>query len=75
MPTPAPFAAWLDLYRAELLERTVPFWLTHALDWQYGGITTCLSDAGDIISTDKYMWSQLRAIWTFSALYNYIEPR
>ena len=75
MPTPAPFAAWLDLYRAELLERTVPFWLTHAVDWQYGGITTCLSDAGDILSTDKYMWSQLRAIWTFSALYNSIEPR
>ena len=28
-----------------------------------------------MLSTDKYMWSQLRAIWTFAALYNRIEPR
>ncbi len=29
---------------------------------------TCISDDGQVVSTDKYMWSQLRAIWTFSAL-------
>ncbi|MFO7897993.1 MAG: AGE family epimerase/isomerase, partial [Planctomycetota bacterium] len=28
-----------------------------------------------IQSTDKYMWSQARGLWTFSALYNRIEPR
>lgn len=69
------FADLLAIYRAELLERTVPFWLTHAIDWSHGGILTCIGDDGQIISTDKYMWSQLRAIWTFSALYNRIEPR
>jgi len=65
----------LAIYRDELLERTVPFWLEFAIDWERGGILTCIRDNGQIISTDKYLWSQLRAIWTFSALYNRIEPR
>lgn len=63
------------IYRAELLERSIPFWLKHAIDRQNGGILTCISDEGQVLSTDKYMWSQLRAIWTFSALYNRIEAR
>lgn len=63
------------IYRAELLERSIPFWLKHAIDRQNGGILTCISDEGQVLSTDKYMWSQLRAIWTFAALYNRIEAR
>lgn len=69
------FVDLLAIYRAELLERVAPFWLTHAVDRQNGGLLTCISDAGQVISEDKYLWSQLRAIWTFSALYNRIEPR
>jgi N-acylglucosamine 2-epimerase len=69
------FVDLLAIYRAELLERVVPFWLEHAIDWANGGILTCISDEGQVLSEDKYMWSQLRAIWTFSALYNRIEPR
>lgn len=71
----ARFVDLLAIYRAELLERTVPFWMKHAIDWKHGGILTCISDEGQVLSTDKYMWSQLRAIWTFSALYNHIEAR
>jgi len=69
------FTDLLAIYRAELLQRTVPFWLKHAIDWERGGILTCISDTGQVLSSDKYMWSQLRAIWTFSALYNHIEAR
>lgn len=69
------FNALYKLYRAELLERTIPFWLKHGLDWQHGGICTCVSDEGKVLSGDKYVWSQLRAIWTFSALYNKIERK
>ncbi|MDX1412961.1 MAG: AGE family epimerase/isomerase [Candidatus Promineifilaceae bacterium] len=69
------FSDLLAIYRAELLERTIPFWMTHALDREHGGILTCVSDEGYVLSTDKYLWSQLRAIWTFSALYNKIERR
>lgn len=71
----ARFVDLLAIYRAELLQRTVPFWMNHAIDWKHGGILTCISDEGQVLSTDKYMWSQLRAIWTFSALYNHIEAR
>ncbi len=71
----ARFTDLLAIYRSELLERVVPFWLNHAIDRQNGGILTCISDQGQLLSQDKYMWSQLRAIWTFSALYNKIEPR
>jgi N-acylglucosamine 2-epimerase len=69
------FHSLLENYTAELLDRTVPFWLTYGLDRKNGGICTCISDQGEVLSTDKYMWSQLRAIWTFSALYNHIEHR
>lgn len=69
------FDALYKLYRAELLERTIPFWLKHGLDWLHGGICTCISDEGRVLSGDKYVWSQLRAIWTFSALYNKIERK
>ena len=69
------FVDLLAIYRSELLDRTIPFWLEHAIDWEHGGILTCIGDDGRVISTDKYMWSQLRAIWTFSALYNRIEAR
>jgi len=65
----------LKRYRAELLESVVPFWERHAVDDASGGINTCIADDGSVISRDKYMWSQLRAVWTFSALYNRIEPR
>lgn len=62
-------------YRAELLERVVPFWLRHALDQEYGGLFTCIADDGTVLAEDKYLWSQLRAIWTFAALHNRIEAR
>ncbi|MDH7487349.1 MAG: AGE family epimerase/isomerase [Anaerolineae bacterium] len=71
----ARFVDLLAIYRAELLERVVPFWLEHAIDRQHGGILTCIADDSTVLSTDKYMWSQLRAIWTFSALYNRVERR
>ena len=32
MPTSHYFTDRLDLYRAELLERSIPFWLNHALE-------------------------------------------
>lgn len=69
------FSALLHQYRSELLDRTVPFWLKYGIDRRNGGICTCISDDGQVLSTDKYVWSQLRAVWTFSALYNKIERR
>jgi N-acylglucosamine 2-epimerase len=65
----------LQRYRATLLEDVMPFWTRHALDREHGGLFTCIADDGTLQSRDKYMWSQLRALWTFSALCNELGPR
>ncbi len=62
------------LLRAHLLESIVPFWTRHALD-PAGGINTCIRDDGTVVSRDKWLWSQWRAVWVFAALYNRIERR
>jgi N-acylglucosamine 2-epimerase len=68
-------ADWGRFYRQHLLEFVMPFWLRYAVDETHGGLLTCLEDDGRVVSTDKYLWSQTRALWTFSALYRRIEPR
>lgn len=55
-----------------LVDSVIPFWLRHAVD-ESGGLNTCIRDDGTIINRDKYLWSQWRAVWVFSKLYNRIE--
>lgn len=61
-------------YRRTLLKDIVPFWLRHAVDLS-GAINNCLDDAGTVLSRDRFIWSQGRALWTFSALCNTFGPR
>lgn len=65
--------AYYALYREELLQHCVPFWLEHAPDRRYGGILNCLDRTGEVYSEDKSIWMQGRAAWLFSFLYNRIE--
>jgi N-acylglucosamine 2-epimerase len=60
-------------YRHLLLDDIVPFWMKHGIDWEYGGVLSCMNDDGSLLSGDKFTWSQARSVWTFSALYNRIE--
>lgn len=62
-------------YRELLLEGFVPFWFRYGIDWEYGGVLSCLHEDGSLASEDKFIWSQARSVWTFSALYNRIERR
>ncbi len=64
-----------DFYIDQLLGDIVPWWMEHAIDREHGGICSFIEDDGTVVSTDKYMWSQLRALYTWSLLYNRIEPR
>lgn len=64
-----------QFYRNHLLNDVMPFWLTHALDRECGGINTCIRDDGTIVSTDKYLWSQWRAVWVFCSLYQQLDQR
>jgi len=75
MRIPEKPAEKLAFLRDRLLNDVVPFWERHGPDPATGAIRTCIADDGASLSDDRYMWSQLRAVWTFSALYNRIEPR
>jgi len=63
-----------ELYRRQLLEDVIPFWMKYSLDRKYGGYFTCLDRDGSVY-TDKYAWLQGRQVWMFSKLYNELEPR
>lgn len=65
--------ATYTLYKEELMQSCIPFWLEHAPDRQYGGILNCLDRTGAVYSEDKSVWMQGRAAWMFSFLYNRIE--
>lgn len=62
-----------DQLRDHLLQSVVPFWLHHTID-PAGGINTCVRDDGTVVSREKWLWSQWRAVWVFSKLFNDIEP-
>ena len=64
-----------DLYREELLEGVIPFWLRHSLDGEFGGHFTCLTRQGDVYDSRKYVWMQGRAVWMLSKLYCEFDPR
>lgn len=66
------FKAMSMMYRNVLTEEVIPFWLKYASD-PSGAINNCLAEDGTVLSRDRYIWSQGRALWTFSAMYNRIE--
>ncbi|MDR1681293.1 MAG: AGE family epimerase/isomerase, partial [Prevotellaceae bacterium] len=64
-----------DLYKDELLNGVLPFWLKHSIDTEYGGYFSCLDRDGSVFDTDKFIWLQGRQVWMFSMLYNNMEKR
>jgi N-acylglucosamine 2-epimerase len=62
-----------NAYASTLLDDVIPFWERHALDPD-GGINTCITDDGTVLSRERWCWSQWRAVWVFSKLYNAIAP-
>src|SRR5690625_4232023 len=66
---------YAELYRTELLEKVIPFWLKHSSDEEYGGYFTCLDRAGNVFDSDKFIWLQCRQVWTFAMLYNEVEKK
>jgi N-acylglucosamine 2-epimerase len=61
------------LYKDELLNNVIPFWLNKSQDTKYGGYFTCLDREGNVYDTDKFVWLQGREVWQFSMLYNNLE--
>ena len=61
---------YYELYRSELFDSCIPFWLNNAKDNVYGGIANCVDRYGKIYSTDKSVWMQGRTAWTYSYICN-----
>lgn len=52
-----------SFYREHAEKVLLPFWF-RAIDLERGGIHTCFNNEGtELVSTDKYTWSQGRFIW------------
>ena len=66
---------YYDLYRSELFDSCIPFWLKNAKDEINGGIANCVDRFGKIYSTDKSVWMQGRAAWTYSYICNSFGKR
>ncbi len=63
-------ARWL---RQHLFEHVLPFW-DRQMDVERGGLFTCVSDQGEKVAGDKWLWSQWRAVWVFARIFNTLDP-
>jgi len=63
------------VYREGLLRDTLPFWMNHAVDREYGGFLFALDRDGSVLDTDKGLWQHGRFTWLLGTLYNTVEPR
>ena len=69
------YTPYSQIYRNNLLNDVIPFWLKNSKDSEYGGFLTCLDREGKVFDTDKFAWLQFRQIWCFSMLYNNVEQK
>ena len=69
------FRVLAELYKNELLQDILPFWVEKSPDRQHGGYYTCLDRKGEVFDTDKFIWLQGREVWCFSYMYQHVEPR
>lgn len=66
---------WSALYRADLTDNILPFWLEHGFDRKHGGIYTCLDREGKLMDPTKSVWFQGRFAFVCSFAYNQVERR
>ena len=73
--TKAKISEMRAFYLGALLDDTIPFWLEHGLDRDYGGLLDFLDRKGQPLSTDKGGWIQGRFTWILSRLIEAAGPR
>ncbi len=75
-PTTGIRLSWSELRQflhQHLTEHVLQFWFTKLIDQRNGGLNNCVQDDGEVLSTEKYLWSQGRALWVLSKLFNDID--
>ena len=60
-------------FKRYLMDDVLPFWLKNGIDEENGGIFTQLERDGTLYGTEKSVWFQGRALWTFSKAYNLVD--
>ena len=59
----------LTYYSEHLMKKILPFWLKNGIDKKNGGVFTCIDNKGtNLISRDKYTWSQGRFAWMMARI-------
>ncbi|TKG94830.1 N-acylglucosamine 2-epimerase [Puteibacter caeruleilacunae] len=66
---------YIKIYRDDLLEDIIPFWIKNSIDNEYGGFMFCVDRDGSVIDTDKGVWQTGRFTWTLGTLYNEVEQK
>ncbi|MBP3709326.1 MAG: AGE family epimerase/isomerase [Treponema sp.] len=64
-----------QFYKKSLVHDELAFWLKYGIDKKYGGICTGLDRNGNLLETDKSIWFQGRALWTFANAYKILSER
>lgn len=58
-----------NFFQKELQDSILGYWMPRCEDKQYGGFLNCFNNTGEeLVSHDKYAWSQGRFVWLFSRL-------
>ena len=66
--------SWMNM-KDYLQNDILDFWLKNGMDYENGGIYTCVDEKGNLYGSDKSVWFQGRALWVFSKAYNIIEKK
>ncbi|MCT2262757.1 AGE family epimerase/isomerase [Brachybacterium muris] len=59
--------------RTHLEESILGWWSEEGADDQHGGVRTCFTNRGELISREKYTWSQGRWAWTCALVADEID--
>ncbi len=62
-------------YWKYLTEEILPRWIDITPDKDCGGVFTVFDDDGNVGSTDKRLWFQGRAMWSYAVAYRLCEPK
>lgn len=60
------------LYRNNLVNDIMPFWMKNGLDTENGGVYTCLNREGNLMDSTKSVWFQGRFAFICAYAYNHI---
>ncbi|MFA6470699.1 MAG: AGE family epimerase/isomerase [Candidatus Latescibacterota bacterium] len=63
-----------DQYRYDLFTDFLPFMEKYVIDHDLGGFMCSVDRDGKQLSSDKSAWYEGRGIWTYSYLYNKVDP-